>query len=120
MRPTHIITGPTAVSQYADVSMEFVGLKVFPRRKCMNLAATICETEDGRRLYVEDGALAELDEHGNAKPDPKTKECPKCGEKFDPSEHSIYECPRCNLPGSTACCNPGGNHCICAQCEEEM
>ncbi|MCX6901710.1 MAG: hypothetical protein NT105_23775 [Verrucomicrobia bacterium] len=45
--------------------------------------------------------------------------CPKCGMTFDPAIHAVYECPRCNLPGSTACCNPGGNNCICQQCEEE-
>lgn len=44
--------------------------------------------------------------------------CPKCGAPFDRSEHCIYECPRCHIPGSTACCNPGGNNCLCIECEE--
>lgn len=47
-----------------------------------------------------------------------TEKCPKCGMSFDPKEWSIHECPRCGCEGSSKCCNPGGNNCICIECEE--
>jgi hypothetical protein len=43
--------------------------------------------------------------------------CPKYGEKYNPEEHSVYVCPKCETEGSSACCNPGGNNCLCASCE---
>lgn len=48
---------------------------------------------------------------------PPMEHCPKCGQEFDPREASIYECPRCGQEGSSACCNPGGNNCLCMNCE---
>ena len=49
----------------------------------------------------------------------KQEACPKCGQTFDQAEHQVIECPRCRVEGSTACCNPGGRNCICADCEEK-
>jgi hypothetical protein len=47
-----------------------------------------------------------------------TKEkCPSCGEEFDPSTDEIVECPRCGKEGCTAYCCPGGNNCLCVECE---
>lgn len=47
------------------------------------------------------------------------EQCPKCGKEFDPKEDAIHECPGCGIEGSTACCNPGGSNCLCADCESE-
>lgn len=46
-------------------------------------------------------------------------QCPKCGESYDPVKYGEYECPKCGVVGSSKCCNPGGNNCLCAECEEE-
>lgn len=43
--------------------------------------------------------------------------CPKCGQSYETEKHAVYECPSCGVSGSTACCNPGGNNCLCAECE---
>lgn len=67
----------------------------------------------GFRLLTQ--PLAMKDKSTNKKP--RMEACPKCGQPFDPTEHGIYECPRCCAPGSTACCNPGGNNCLCVDCE---
>ena len=48
----------------------------------------------------------------------KQENCPKCGQPFDPRKDRVIECPRCNVEGSTKCCNPGGRNCICVACEE--
>jgi hypothetical protein len=44
--------------------------------------------------------------------------CPACGEEYDPKDYEVVECPRCGKSGSTKCCCPGGNGCICVECEE--
>jgi hypothetical protein len=44
--------------------------------------------------------------------------CPKCGEEYDPKQDQIVMCPRCGNEGSTKCCNPAGQRCLCLECEE--
>jgi hypothetical protein len=48
----------------------------------------------------------------------KQENCPKCGQPFDPNEDQVVECPRCHIEGSTKCCNPAGQNCVCTECEE--
>ena len=48
----------------------------------------------------------------------KAEKCPKCGEPFDPAKDEVVECPKCGIEGSTKCCNPGGQNCLCTECEE--
>lgn len=45
--------------------------------------------------------------------------CPKCCDLFDARAHTIEICPICKTTGSTACCNPNGAECICADCERK-
>ena len=48
----------------------------------------------------------------------RQENCPKCGQPFDPKEDQVVECPRCHIEGSTKCCNPAGQNCVCTECEE--
>ena len=50
----------------------------------------------------------------NTKTDDK---CPKCGGPHNDATDQIVSCPECQADGSTACCNPGGVNCLCADCE---
>jgi hypothetical protein len=45
--------------------------------------------------------------------------CPKCGDLYDARKNSVEICPICKTAGSTACCNPHGAECICADCERK-
>lgn len=52
------------------------------------------------------------DSEGHADP----KECPSCGQIFDPEQVTIEECNRCQVPGATACCMPDGAGSLCTGC----
>lgn len=53
------------------------------------------------------------------RPKPPASVCPRCGVPFNPEQFQIVECPRCEVKGSTFCCNPSGAQCICAACMEK-
>jgi hypothetical protein len=45
--------------------------------------------------------------------------CPRCGDLYDARMDFLVVCPICKQQGSTACCNPHGEACICADCERK-
>jgi hypothetical protein len=49
---THIITGFAGETPYDDLTLNHVGKKVTPYRRCINQDTTICKTEDGVSLWV--------------------------------------------------------------------
>lgn len=52
------------------------------------------------------------DSEGHADP----KECPSCGQIYDPEQVTVEECNRCQVPGATACCMPDGAGSLCTGC----
>jgi hypothetical protein len=59
-KPTHIIAGFAGESPYDDMTEKHVSKKVTIFRRCMNQDTTICETEDGKHLWVGNDALVKL------------------------------------------------------------
>lgn len=52
------------------------------------------------------------DPEGHADP----KECPSCGQIYDPEHVTVEECNRCQVPGATSCCMPDGAGSLCTGC----
>jgi hypothetical protein len=48
----------------------------------------------------------------------KHRNCPFCGEPYDPEQYEEIECRVCGKVGSTKCCLSAGRGCPCVQCEE--
>lgn len=55
------ITGYAGKTPYDDLTLDHIGKKVIIWRKCMNQDTTICETEDGSHLWVENEGLTRVD-----------------------------------------------------------
>jgi len=47
------------------------------------------------------------------------EKCPLCHTPFNPKDDQLVTCYSCMETGSTACCMPGGNGCLCEECEAE-
>ena len=57
---THVVTGLAGESPYDDLTEKHKGKRVWPYRRCINQDTTICETEDGGKLWVKNGDFKEV------------------------------------------------------------
>lgn len=45
--------------------------------------------------------------------------CYRCGRSFDPDVDDNYDCARCCITGSSACCGPTRSGDLCVACYED-